>query len=154
MDELPFCWMGLEDGPPARSCLAADAEFPLNFAPYTCNVYVRITDEGGLFWTDFTPRAVSSGTSGPSETAAPTPPSFKSKESAQKKRLNSTLERFILAPQSASPKLTFCYQRVAYVYKAKKERQGSKVRVIWGCVLSLCTSVSASYFLICEIPVG
>ena len=25
-----------------------------------------------------------------------------------------------------------CYQRVAYVYKAKKERQGSKVRVIWG----------------------
>ena len=28
-----------------------------------------------------------------------------------------------------------CYQRVAYVYKAKKERQGSKVRVIWGYVL-------------------
>ena len=25
-------------------------------------------------------------------------------------------------------------QRVAYVYKAKKEIQGSKVRVIWGCV--------------------
>ena len=28
-----------------------------------------------------------------------------------------------------------CHQRVAYVYKAKKERQGSKVRVIWGYVL-------------------
>jgi hypothetical protein len=27
-------------------------------------------------------------------------------------------------------------QRLAYVYKAKTERQGSKVRVIWGCVPS------------------
>jgi len=47
-----------------------------------------------ICWTDFTARAVSSDTSGPSETPAPTFPSFKSKESAQKKRLNSTLERF------------------------------------------------------------
>ena len=34
--------------------------------------------------------------------------------------------------RSANIKLSLHYQRVAYVYKAKKERQGSKVRVIWG----------------------
>ena len=57
--------------------------------------------------TDFTARAASSDTSEPSETAAPTLPSFKSKESAQKKRPNSTLERFAvpLRPQSADPHL-------------------------------------------------
>ena len=27
-------------------------------------------------------------------------------------------------------------QRVAYVYRAKREIQGSKIRVIWGCVYS------------------
>ena len=41
------------------------------------------------------------------------------------------VRRFL--PQSIhKPSFSPCYQRVAYVYKAKKERQGSKVRVIWG----------------------
>ena len=30
--------------------------------------------------------------------------------------------------------LIFSFQRVAYVYRAKREIQGSKIRVIWGCV--------------------
>ena len=90
-------------------------------------------------WSDFTVRVVSSDTSGPSETAAQTLPSFKSKELARKKRLSSTLGRFAV-PQilrSTNPKSFLRYQRVAYVYKAKKERQGSKVRVIWGYVFRL-----------------
>ena len=47
---------------------------------------------------DFTARVVSSDTSGPSETAGQTLPSSKSKVSAQKKRLNSTLERSVIPP--------------------------------------------------------
>lgn len=134
MDERLLCRMGFSRSRPP---------FPPTF-PSTAPRFEYGTPGSGLLMRriDFTARAVSSDTSGPNETADPTLPSFKSRESAQKKRLNSTWERF------AVPPLTFLdlrilnsswrYQRVAYVYKAKKARQGSKVRVIWGYVFPTC----------------
>lgn len=78
-------WAFVDDRPHSTS-LAVHAILPFDLR------LARGTSGSGLLTTrtDFTARAVSLDTSVPSETAAQTPPSFKSKESAQKKRLNST----------------------------------------------------------------
>ena len=128
------CFTGWAFLDPARPLTPT---FPSNYIP----AFAYGTSGSGLLTRriDFTARAVSSDTNGPNETADPTLPSFKSKGSVQKRRLNSTWERFAILPpfpfpQSADIESPLRYQRVAYVYKAKKERQGSKVRVIWGYV--------------------
>ena len=96
MDEISFCRMGLVMVSLARS---RPPSTPTTF-PSTPR-FIHRTPEPGLLtrrirYVDFTAKAVSSDTSGPSETAAPTLPSFKSKELVQKERLNSTLERFVI----------------------------------------------------------
>ena len=84
MDGRSLCWMGFP-----HSQFHANLSF--NHAAlcmYGSNLLTK-----RIHWTDFTARAASSDTSGRSETAGPTLPSSKSKGLAQKKRLNSTLER-------------------------------------------------------------
>ena len=87
----------MSDGLSSIVSLAVHADLPFN--PH----FVYGTSGSGsltttICWIDFIARAASLDTSEPNGTAAPTPPFFKSKESAQKKRRNSTWERFAIPP--------------------------------------------------------
>ena len=99
MDRCLVGW-AFVDGFPVRSC-----------SPFTPTPRFAFGTSGSSLLTkrirrtDFTARAVSSDTSGPSETVAPTLPSSRSKVSAQKKRLNFTSERFAAPPDSQSTNL-------------------------------------------------
>lgn len=46
---------------------------------------------------------------------------------------NSILERYVFVRSVGIP-MFIAWQRIAYVYRAKKEVHGTKVRVIWGYV--------------------
>jgi len=115
---------------------------------------VHGTPEPGLLTrrircADFTARAVFSDTSGPNETAALTLPSFKSKELVQKKRLNSTSERFVVPPRIfrlANLVLSACSIRL----QGQEGAPGVKSPSYLGVRVPPYTSAPLSRFLTCE----
>jgi ribosomal protein L35AE/L33A len=90
-------------------------------------------------WVVCTQRPAFKASSAASATSAPTPPSSRSTVLPTRKRPNSTLARsapsVLVNPGEARVlKRIVGKQRIAYVYKAQRPINGSKVRVIWGKV--------------------
>ena len=85
-------------------------------------------------WTisDCTAKAESWATNAPNATLVLTHRWYKSRALQLRRMRNSTLEKCVIILTIYSVFFLWTNQRVAYVYKAKKEIQGSKIRVIWG----------------------